>query len=475
MKNLGLIIISIIFFAGLFGLSIGYAQQPNVTITGKTYNDYTAGVRIHSNLAKLGRTIDHELSIKPDSTFELKFYLPEPSEISFNNMSVLCTPGDSVNVVIRGTDYSPNMEFTGRGSSIYNFMNDLREMNWRIRVSNLINPVRWGQITPPEALKIRQQQYLRNSKLFESYVSKHHPPNETKAYAYSKIYFQYLTSVRSIIGYAGVQKDSLTAQYLDPLTPSILANDLYLHSGYYLNFMTFMIEEQWVAPSTDETAAQTMQRQFDFVDREFSGTIRDALTSLLLVSYMKGSDTSVAGGLEKIYRNTVFNNSSYNEAVAPFYQQYKALLADWSSDTTRLINVDGRSLTFADVIKENEGKILYVDLRASWCSPGRTEFTDSRILEERYADKEIEFLYFSIDDSPSAWRKAHLAESLPDNVSFLIDSESASQFKAKLNLIGIPRYLIFDKSGNLIVTEALGPSDPRLRQILDQLLEKQQT
>ena len=69
---------------------------------------------------------------------------------------------------------------------------------------------------------------------------------------------------------------------------------------------------------------------------------------------------------------------------------------------------DGTQKSLADIIKSHEGKVIYIDFWASWCIPCRSEMPHSVTLYEKLKDKEIVFIYLSIDnaDKETAWKNA---------------------------------------------------------------------
>jgi len=69
------------------------------------------------------------------------------------------------------------------------------------------------------------------------------------------------------------------------------------------------------------------------------------------------------------------------------------------------VNLKGEKATLDDF----KGKVVYLDVWASWCGPCRAEFPFSKQLHERLTDKQKEkvvFLYLSIDEKEMTWKNA---------------------------------------------------------------------
>ena len=81
------------------------------------------------------------------------------------------------------------------------------------------------------------------------------------------------------------------------------------------------------------------------------------------------------------------------------------------------------------------------------------------------------FIYLSIDDSFEKWQqssKKHNLEKLKYN--YLIENRYTSTFLESLGLSSIPRYLIFDRKGNLVHQNAPGSDSDEIRDLFDKYL-----
>lgn len=176
--------------------------------------------------------------------------------------------------------------------------------------------------------------------------------------------------------------------------------------------------------------------------------------------------------------------------LSKYYQDYQTYLVNKEikrlieNKIEKLADINQASvfehLTFLDKsskpfsINEYKGKYVYVDIWATWCGPCIKEFPSSKKLEDNFSNsKDIEFLYVSVDLEANKWQKF-----IGDNNNNLqgkqvrIPSEKVSTFYKNLSIVGIPKYLIIDKKGEILNTDAPRPSDPKLKDILDELLNQ---
>jgi thiol-disulfide isomerase/thioredoxin len=134
-----------------------------------------------------------------------------------------------------------------------------------------------------------------------------------------------------------------------------------------------------------------------------------------------------------------------------------------------VMGLNGKKFKLSDL----KGKVIYLDVWASWCGPCRKQFPHAKELKEELTKKEkknIEFLYISIDNTESVW-KAAIEKLGIDGIHGLSEGGWSSEIAAKFGVSSIPRYLIFDKKGNVVDPNAPRPSDPRLIEILRKLAE----
>ncbi|MCX6216163.1 TlpA disulfide reductase family protein [Spirosoma sp.] len=134
-------------------------------------------------------------------------------------------------------------------------------------------------------------------------------------------------------------------------------------------------------------------------------------------------------------------------------------------------NLSGEVVTLDEFI----GKVIYLDVWASWCGPCRAEFPFSKQLQERLTKKQKEqvvFLYLSIDDSEEAWKKALNALQLTGEQG-LSKGGWHSRTVQYFGIGSIPRYLLIDRKGKVADENAKRPSqtDAILQDILKLISE----
>jgi len=116
---------------------------------------------------------------------------------------------------------------------------------------------------------------------------------------------------------------------------------------------------------------------------------------------------------------------------------------------------DGNQVYLSDFL----GKVVYIDIWASWCRPCLVEFPHAKNIKNQFRENDdVVFMYVSIDDEKDAW--LNMLNKIPDFNGVHIMSENAwrSQIAQDYIIKGIPRYMLINKDGTIANVNANRPS-----------------
>lgn len=126
--------------------------------------------------------------------------------------------------------------------------------------------------------------------------------------------------------------------------------------------------------------------------------------------------------------------------------------ASWSKDSLYMIDPKGNSLSLQQLLNVNRGKIIYIDFWASWCVPCRREMKYAEKFRKTFKSKKVVFVYLSLDKSKNAWIEASKEEGLYRLANnYILTNADSSTFLQSINFVSIPRYLLYDKYGKLVI------------------------
>lgn len=133
--------------------------------------------------------------------------------------------------------------------------------------------------------------------------------------------------------------------------------------------------------------------------------------------------------------------------------------------------------TLKDITDMYKGKVIFMDIWATWCSPCRASFAHVKPLQEYAKANDIVLLYLSIDrpSEDAKWRKmaAHydlMGEHVRVQEAF--KNEIYKTFGNKQQALSIPHCVIFDKNGTIRFKSASSPEN--MEKLKSQLKEAAQ-
>lgn len=119
------------------------------------------------------------------------------------------------------------------------------------------------------------------------------------------------------------------------------------------------------------------------------------------------------------------------------------------------------------IINDSKGRVVVVNFFASWCTPCAVEIPGLINLRHEFNDDDVVILGLSVDqDSQDI---AEFVGDTPFNYPvYVVGEDVASIFKVD----SIPRLVIYDQSGRMVVDHEGVVNEDDLRQILDAMLEQ---
>ncbi|MFV0289407.1 MAG: TlpA family protein disulfide reductase [Mangrovibacterium sp.] len=123
-------------------------------------------------------------------------------------------------------------------------------------------------------------------------------------------------------------------------------------------------------------------------------------------------------------------------------------------------------------LSEQRGKVVLIDVWATWCKPCNNEIPHLAKLEEYYHGKNIVFMGVSLDEEKNfqKWKDFVKEEKLGGIQLF------ANGFKSDIatyyGIHAIPRFILIDQEGKVVSIDAPRPSNPELKKYIDKLLNK---
>ncbi|MDO6433490.1 TlpA disulfide reductase family protein [Flavitalea sp. BT771] len=104
------------------------------------------------------------------------------------------------------------------------------------------------------------------------------------------------------------------------------------------------------------------------------------------------------------------------------------------------------------------GKVIYIDVYATWCGPCRAEFRQTPALHSAFEKKEVVFVNLCLESDSAAWNKMIKEQNL-DGENYFLDGDAGHLFMGTYGLPGYPSYILVNKDGKIVTIRAPRPSE----------------
>lgn len=131
-----------------------------------------------------------------------------------------------------------------------------------------------------------------------------------------------------------------------------------------------------------------------------------------------------------------------------------------------MVNTDNQPIVFSEILKKYQGKTVVIDVWASWCSDCIKGMPKVKALQEKYPD--ATYLFISMDKTYDAWLKG-IEKYEVKGEHYLTSDGMKGIFGKSINLDWIPRYMIVDKTGKIVLFKAIEADDEKLIKTLESL------
>ncbi|MFV5693714.1 TlpA family protein disulfide reductase [Flavobacterium sp. LT1R49] len=117
-----------------------------------------------------------------------------------------------------------------------------------------------------------------------------------------------------------------------------------------------------------------------------------------------------------------------------------------------LLSTDGSQVAFKNILKKYKGKTLVIEVWASWC--GDCVKAMPKIKELQATNPDVAYVFISMDKAADKWKVGIEKHELKGN-HFMANDQMKGVFGKAIDLDWIPRYIIIDKTGKIVLYRAI--------------------
>ncbi|RZJ30994.1 MAG: TlpA family protein disulfide reductase [Flavobacterium sp.] len=118
----------------------------------------------------------------------------------------------------------------------------------------------------------------------------------------------------------------------------------------------------------------------------------------------------------------------------------------------KIVNLNGDSVSLETILKRHQGKAVMIEVWASWC--GDCVKAMPKLKETQAANPNVDYVFISMDKAADKWKEGIEKHDLKGEHYWATDGMKGA-FGKSIDLDWIPRYIIIDKKGNVVIYRAI--------------------
>lgn len=402
------------------------------------------------------------LTVQEDGSFSGVIELLEEGRLSLKmggeSTAFYAAPGDSLNISFDFNEFDESMSYEGTspGSSRYlaslYLKNEAINENYQVNQLYLLSPVDFTRVTD----SLTQER----SSLLEKFKGEIHSElysAEKNAQLYSwarsyKIYPEYA---------AWFQKNDsieMPEDFMAPISGVAFENSSALevpeYQGYVEQELQAEVNRRFEARAHEAEDMDYINEMLVCVDSMLvDKAVKEHFlksTMLMAIDYFGTKDLKEQFDFFKSKSTNTDDLASLQEE----YKTWESLQKGKKAPEFAYKTVNGELIQLSDFL----GKLVYIDVWATWCGPCRGEIPSLQALEEEMKEEDVVFLSVSVDDSYADWETMVTEDGL-GGTQVITGSGWKSKITEDYKISGIPRFMLIDREGNIVSADAPRPSD----------------
>jgi len=452
-----------IAFTTLFSCSQN--KKPYAVLSGNIKNTNETIIEI----ANSGKRYQKEIRIDSNGNFRDTLYLENSGsyfyQIGRAYSTIFLKNGYDLTLKLDADDFYRSTNYAGKGSEINNYNVARGTLK-----NKLVGDAKTFFVVPLEdfLLKIEKNREALLALLAQSKLSEEDKKLQLKIIEYD--YLLTRNNYDKFNFYHTKQHPELPSDYYNPIKEMNMDDE-----EAYNNIQNYriLITECWRLHLKDAQKKDPNLSVVSHVESQIkeikSSKIKDLIVSMLF-KQMSLKNKNYETDYPKIM--AMLTDDKMKEKLTTRYKTVNDTRPEMSAPEFNYENHKGGTTSLNDL----KGKIVYVEVWATWCGPCIKEMPALTQLIKDFKGKNIEFVSISIDSKNDyeKWKKM-VPEKNVGGIQLLADKGLKSDFMKAFSVGLIPRSILLDEQGKIITNKAPRPSAENTKQYLDGLLKRKKS
>jgi|GEM_PF-923798 len=497
MIRYGIIVIVVILASCKADKKYGTLQHGEAVVEGQVeLNDSSSKAVTLIYGSRIAATERKTEVLDSTGSFRFEFKILHPHHITIRygdgNAGLFARPGDSLHLTFNGSAFQeeefPDYGISGNG--VETSKNIQHFMQYREKHVNDFNPKKYSKLSVKNYLEELRQQISHEDSVLSVFREKHQPTGEFATWAKNHITYQ---NANYLIHYNYYNRDlkHKESRVLFDRALFPVSNDNAFVSRLYASHLRHYALHKYYGADSMQTLLDNNQHEMahrwclnQIIKHEEPGLSREVMC-YKVISFIDEEEhfdafSSIWRDREKFIKNKVLLSLLEKDLLAEVRNQNSQKQdIDKKNPGSHISYVKYESNEQGKIVgdlsdhfaEKYKGKVVYIDIWATWCGPCRAEFPHMIDLQEQYKDEPVVFVSLCLASDRSDWKEAVKSQNIPGERYFFSKSQT-KRLRNNLDFKGYPTYMLIDRNGDLVDRQAPRPSsDEKIIKKLDKLAE----
>ncbi|MFK8104320.1 MAG: TlpA family protein disulfide reductase [Saprospiraceae bacterium] len=381
-----------------------------------------------------------------------------------DKVEIYLEPGDMLSLRFHPNDFLGTLKFTGKGSKHNNYLLAAKK---EVKKTAIALKRAMKEAGHEAFTKFMQTARAQQLKTYETFVQEKQPSKAFAQFAKAEIDYWYTYQLMNYPWEYPLHNDQdapmeLPATYYQFMEEIPIAAEGALPNKYYTYYLSQLFD--YLLAKSGNEGLNEVELAKKYLEGESLFYYR---AKILSMACKRGNAQASGKAIAAFITDCPFE--TYNEVLRAVYLEAKGLAVGDTAPDFSLVDNNGKTVSLSDY----QGKVVYLDFWASWCSPCIMQIRNSRQWKKQFNTKDVAFVYVSLDKDKTAWKNFLRNENL-NGVHLIVPESSAYQSPVarKYKVKRLPAYYLIDQTGKISHTPQNKGAQMRIEDRIKLLLTK---
>jgi peroxiredoxin len=462
----------VLLLCSIISLTVNAKQL--ATISGKVTSPRVSSVKLsmYADLITF-EPMEYDINLDANNSFTLDVPVMHATVATLSHgnskIEVYLEPGDKLKTEFHGWDLKATVLFSGKGAENNYYLNKSARKFQKLSDEHITYQM--SHLKPDAFKKYMDKMRQRKLAFLDKFEGELKFSKQFEAYAQADIHYWWAHHLMQYRWEHAFYNDiaapmELPEPFFAFLNEIETSNDNAVTNIHYLYFLDQYLEYKGSVDIRYNKYGAPIKEDFRGAKRFLKGrAMYYVLANEIHIKCQNKNTYSIGNEVSEFLANC--EDEEYKTLVKADFASAKGLASGTPAPNFKLVDTNSEEVSLSDF----RGKVVYLDFWATWCAPCTYELLNSKGLKSQFKDKDVVFLYISLDTNMDSWRsflQRHNLDGVHVYAQGIYDSEVANQYSVR----GLPSFFLIDKDGNLARVPAKRSSETGVYEEIEDVLTK---